>query len=488
MERPLIKSLLLFVILGFYSCSEKQEKPNILFIFADDQCFNTIHALGNEEVFTPALDKLVDEGLTFTHAYNMGAWHGAVCVASRTMLNTGYSVWRAMRNEKELKRLASERKLWSQLMEDAGYETYFSGKWHVKLSPDSIFNHVVHERPGMPPGTQEGYNRPIEGEKDVWSPYDKKFGGFWKGGKHWSEVLADDAVNYIQQASKRDKPFFMYFAFNAPHDPRQSPKKYVDMYPWQKVALPDNYLPEYPYKDAMGCSKELRDEKLAPFPRTEYAVKVNRQEYYAIISHMDAQIARILDALEKSGKKDNTYIIFTADHGLACGQHGLMGKQSMYDHSVRPPLIIVGPDVPAKKRIDFDIYMQDIMATSLDLAGIPKPEYVEFNSLMPFVKGNKHDGNLNAVYGGYMNLQRMIRSEGFKLILYPEASVVLLYDLNKDPLEKHDLSEVEEYKDIKEKLFNNLLEMQVDLDDQLELKEIYPDLVCECGADLESNT
>lgn len=487
MLRSIFSLFVLFTLFSVSSCFKKQVKPNILFIFADDQCFNTINALGNKEVQTPTLDKLTDEGVTFTHAYNMGAWHGAVCVASRTMLNTGFTVWRAMRNEKLLKQRASEHKFWSQLMEDAGYETYFSGKWHVKISPDSIFNHVIHERPGMPKDTPEGYNRPVEGEEDVWSPYDKKFGGHWQGGKHWSEVLADDAICYLQQASKKDKPFFMYLAFNAPHDPRQSPKKFVDMYPWQEIEMPANFLPEYPYKDMMGCSKNLRDEKLAPFPRTDFAVKVNRQEYYAIISHMDTQIARILDALEKSGEKDNTYIIFSADHGLACGQHGLMGKQSMFDHSIRPPFIIVGPDIPDNKRIDIDVYLQDIMATTLDIAGAVKPDYVEFNSVMPLINGAKTEGSYQAVYGGYMNLQRMIRSDGFKLILYPSGRVALLYDMNKDPLEMHDLSGDEEYKDIKEDLFGKLLEMQKELDDSLDLEKIYPELVCDCSAEKETD-
>ena len=124
-------------------------------------------------------------------------------------------------------------------MEDAGYETYFSGKWHVKVSPDSIFNHVSHIRPGMPNQTEAGYNRPIEGQEDIWSPYDTSFDGFWKGGKHWSEVLADDAEIFLDNASNSDKPFFMYLAFNAPHDPRQSPKEFVDKYPVENIAIPE---------------------------------------------------------------------------------------------------------------------------------------------------------------------------------------------------------------------------------------------------------
>lgn len=473
---PLSLLTVLCSLLLFSSCNEKTSKPNILFIFADDQAYNTIHAHGNNEIITPNLDKLTREGVTFTHAYNMGAWHGAVCVASRTMLNTGRFVWRAHKNEKRLKELAQERQLWSQLMEDAGYETYFSGKWHVKVSPDSIFNHVTHIRPGMPNQTKAGYNRPIEGQEDIWSPYDKSFDGFWKGGKHWSEVLADDAENFLENASKSDKPFFMYLAFNAPHDPRQSPKEYVDKYPVDNIAMPESFVPENPYNGKIGYGRSLRDERLAPFPRTEYAVKVNRQEYYAIITHMDDQIKRIIDALEKTGKKDNTYIFFTADHGLACGAHGLMGKQSMYDHSVRPPMIVIGPDIPKNKQADADVYLQDVMASALDLAGVEKPEFVEFNSLIDLAKGNAEKGNYGAIYGAYTDAQRMIRKDGFKLIVYPKAKTTLLFDMNNDPLELNNLSEIKEHDALKQTLFRDLLKLQDSMGDTTELKSVFTDM------------
>lgn len=462
-----------FLFLSSCRDDKKPEKPNIILIFADDQCYQTVSALGNSEVITPNLDKLVEEGVTFESAFNMGGWNGAVCVASRSMLNTGRFIWRAKKVvDSGLDTLAAQGKLWGNLMRRAGYKTYMTGKWHVAVPPEKCFDTVSHQRPGMPKQTKWGYNRPKDKNDTVWRPWDKKYGGYWQGGKHWSEVLRDDAISFIEDASRQTKPFFMYLAFNAPHDPRQSPKRFVDMYPPDKISVPETFIPEYPYKDFIGL-KGLRDERLAPMPRTEYAVKINRQEYYAIITHMDYQIGKILEALQKSGKMDNTYIIFSADHGLAVGNHGLIGKQNMYDHSIRVPLIITGPGVPKNKRLKMDVYLQDLMATTLDLAGVKKPEYVEFNSLMPFVEEKKSKSNYKAIYGCYVNWQRMIREDGFKLMVYPEAEKVLLYDLNNDPLEMTDLSEKPEYKTKVKMLFDDLLVLQKQMDDTLDLKPLY---------------
>ncbi len=316
---------LLLIILTFVS-SGRAEKPNILFLFADDQCFETIGELGLTDIDTPNLDRLVKGGTTFTHAYNMGSWSGAVCVASRTMLITGRSVWRANAIYEETDKEREAGRLWPQMMSRAGYETYFTGKWHIRAKAELAFDVSKDVRAGMPNQTEAGYNRPIDGEPDPWNPSDPAFGGFWEGGKHWSEVVGDNAIEFLGAAKGKERPFFMYIAFNAPHDPRQSPREYVDRYPLDRVELPKNFIADYPHKDLIGCGTSLRDEKLAPFPRTEQSVKVHRQEYYAIITHMDAQIGRVLDELESSGQAENTWIFFTADHGLAVGHHGAHGK------------------------------------------------------------------------------------------------------------------------------------------------------------------
>lgn len=452
------------------------EKPNILFLFADDQCFETIRALEHTDIETPNLDRLVHGGTTFTHAYNMGSWSGAVCVASRTMLNTGRFIWSANKvyNSTETEREAG--RFWSEHMKAAGYKTYFTGKWHVRADAQKAFDVARDIRGGMPNQTPEGYNRPLPDQKDPWSPYDPKFEGFWKGVKHWSEVVGDHGVDYIEDAKKDVRPFFMYLAFNAPHDPRQAPKEYVDRYPLDRIKVPTNFLSEYPYKDDIGCSANLRDEKLGPFPRTEHAVKVHRQEYYAIITHMDEQIGRILDALEASGQADKTYIFFTADHGLAVGHHGLFGKQNLYDHSVRVPFMVVGPGIQANAKIDAPIYLQDVMATSLDLAGVEKPDHVDFHSLMPLLRGTTTASPYPYVYGAYLALQRSIVMDGRKLILYPKISKARLYNLNNDPLEMTDLAARPRQKRVIKRMYRQLLSVQQSLGDSLNLEEAFPEL------------
>lgn len=475
---------------GAVSSSLAADRPNVLFIFSDDQCFETVRAFGMTDIDTPNLDRLVEEGTTFTHAYNMGSWSPAVCVASRHMLNTGAFVWHA---EQIANRLDSaDRKgaaassgsrwadfqeeglMWSQLMEKAGYDTYFTGKWHVKADANRIFKTARNVRGGMPKQTPEGYNRPIEGQPDPWSPSDPKFGGFWEGGKHWSEVVGDDAVDFLKMAGESESPFFMSIAFNAPHDPRQAPKEYVDRYPLERIAIPENFLPSYPHKDRIDNPAKLRDEALAPSPRTEFSVKVNRQEYYAIITHMDTQVGRILDALETSGEAENTWVIFTSDHGLAVGHHGLMGKQTLYDHSVRVPLMIKAPGVAAGAKIEAPVYLQDVMPTTLELAGAEVPDHVQFRSLKPILEGKAN--GYEAIYGAYLKSQRSVVVGKHKLILYPNVPKALLFDLERDPREMNDLAESPASADLIRRLAARLKALQTETGDTLDLSATFPEL------------
>ena len=460
-------------------------KPNILFILTDDQAVDTIAALGEAipgavSVQTPNLDRLARSGTVFRNAVNMGAWNGAVCVASRSMLNTGRFLWPAESAEKaKYEAEIKGGRLWSQRMRAAGYDTYMAGKWHVEVSVPALFQHVGTVRPGMPGSRDSAYQRPREGEPDTWLPWDEGQGGYWKGGRHWSEVLADETSGFLKSATKSENPFFMYIAFNAPHDPRQAPQSFVERYPADQLGLPPNFKPLHPLHEAMGLGpatgEALRDEALAPFPRTEHAIRVHRREYYALVTHLDAQIGRILDTLREQGLADKTVIILTSDHGLAVGRHGLMGKQSMYQHSVRVPFLIAGPGIPAGGSIDARIYLQDAMATALDLAGADA-DGVDFKSILPLLRGGASE-SYDAIYGAYLDRrQRSIVAGDHKLILYPVAGGIELFDLAADPFELNDLSSRAGTLPTQKRLFARLREWQVRTGDTLDLTGIYPGL------------
>ncbi len=480
----------------------QKDLPNILFLFADDFTYDAIHALGNEVIHTPNLDRLASSGVAFTHAYNMGGWHGAICVASRSMIISGTSLWPAQEMERQW--TTSEGQLvedtWGKWLESAGYETYMTGKWHIRADVDQVFQSTRDVRPGGMPkdywvGNDTigailrekyqqtgdisqvlplGYNRPLNENDTAWLASDPRHGGYWEGGKHWSEVVKDNALYFLEQSGSSDHPFFMYLAFNAPHDPRQAPQEFLDLYPLDEIPLPASWLPEYPYKDSIGNSPLLRDEALAPYPRTELAIKTHIREYYAIISHLDEQIGLIMDALEASGQMDNTYIFFTGDHGLSVGRHGLIGKQSLFDHSIRVPLIAAGPGIPKNQKVAADVYLQDIMATSLQLAEVEKPDQVFFNSFLDLAQGKQQQSNYPAIYGAYMNYQRMIRKDGFKLIVYPRIEKFLLFDLEKDPQEINDLSGDPNYQERINNLFRDLVALQQEMDDPLDLSSLTP--------------
>lgn len=438
-------------------------KPNFLVVVADDQCFRTIKSLNNPEIHTPTLDRLMARGTAFTHCVHQGSWTGAICVASRAMMHTGRFVWTCGGDT------CGSYPLLGEVLQQAGYHTHVVGKWHNgDESALRSFTTGKTVGPGFYASTPVdglAYNRPRPG--DPWTPWDPKYRGQWtphelwdikppgpknpdggapaKAGpryevqQHSCELYADSAVELMRQADAQSQPFLLYVAWNAPHDPRQAPKEYLDLYPVDKIELPPNYLPEHPFDQG---DARIRDELLAPFPRTREAVKVHRQEYYALVTYMDHQLGRIVEALDKTGQADNTYLIVTGDHGLAVGEHGLMGKQNLYDCSVRMPFIIAGPGIAAGHTIDALMYQHCLFPTICDLADVPHPETVQFPSVLPLLRGQR-ETVFDSVYCGYRGLQRMVRTNQYKLILYPKVKRYQLFDLEEDPWEINSLDAVD---------------------------------------------
>lgn len=379
-----------------------QQRPHVLLINTDDQRFDTIAALGNKEIRTPALDGLVRRGFTFGNCYSQGGMVPAMCLPSRTMLMTGRSVFHIPgRNDPPPPGLP----LLPKAFEAAGYRTYHYGKRGNTYVPASeAFQTKLY--------SQEGFDLRAE----------------------QSEHHANQVIEWMR-GNRAGKPFFIYMAPPVPHDPRLAPKRFMDMYDPARLTLPKNFMPEHPFDNG---ELKIRDEMLAPFPRTPDVMRRHLADYYATITCLDYHIGRVFDALKETGLERNTIVLFTSDQGLAVGgRHGLMGKQNLYE-DFKSPLIVAGPGIP-HGRSDALTQMHDLFPTLCDLAGIATPPGVEGFSLAPIVRG-KQKKVRDCAFAVYKDIQRMVREDRWKLIWYPQVARFQLFDVIADPWELHDLS------------------------------------------------
>lgn len=438
---------------------------NVLFILTDDQRYNTIGACGNPDIQTPVMDRLVREGTCFTEAHIPGGTSGAVCMPSRAMLNTGRTLFHL---EGEGQSIPKNHTCMGEAFRNAGYETFGTGKWHngppayarsfscgdnaffggmwdhwnvptCYYDPTGQYDNVINFVMNF-----TGNNQPMGINCDKFNP-----------GKHSSELLSDTAITYLKNREENpsDQPFFLYLAYLAPHDPRTMPEEYKKMYDPEKITLPKNFMTEHPFLFGV---EDIRDEVLAAYPRKEAEVRRHLAEYYGMISHLDHEIGRVIDQLEKMGELDNTIIVLTGDNGLAVGCHGLMGKQNLYDHSVRVPLLMRGPGIPAGEKRDQYVYLLDIFPTLCELNGIGIPASVEGESFAA-VLDNPSAKTRETLYFAYNDILRAVKDDHYKLIEYRTTTRrTQLFDLQNDPDELCNLADRPEYAETINRLRNLL--------------------------------
>ena len=401
-----------------------EKRPNVLFLFSDDQRADTIAALGNPHIQTPNVDRLVKRGTSFTRAYCMGSMQGAVCVPSRAMLLSGRTLFRV---PGDLKGVTT----WPEMFARAGYRTFMTGKWHNGQA--SALRTFMLGKSLFFGGMGDPYELPVADFTDKRTLTDPR-----KSGKHSVELFADEAIDFIKSQKGSNQPFLAYVAFNLPHDPRLAPKEYHEIYNAKKPPLPPNFLPQHPFN--LGPDLIGRDEKLAPWPRTPDVVRQHLADYYAAITFMDAQIGRILEALRAAGLEDNTIIVFASDSGLAIGSHGLFGKQNLYEHSMRAPLIMAGRFIPQNQQRHGLCYLHDVFPTLGDLCGVESPEKNEGRNLVGLLSGRVSQGR-DELFFAYRDTQRAVRDERWKLIVYPQINHRQLFDLKVDAHETKDISQ-----------------------------------------------
>ncbi|MDR9856281.1 sulfatase-like hydrolase/transferase [Paenibacillus sp. VCA1] len=418
------------------------KKPNVVFIIADDHRYEAIRSSGNAVVRTPTLDALSAEGTALEGMHIFGGLTGAVCAPSRACVNTGRPIFESM--------IGSDVSVWEhsvnirpdvplmpQTFRDGGYHTYAVGKWHNDKGSfarsfaggDKLFFYGMsdHNRVPVQPFDPEGrYPQERERISEAFS----------------TELFTDAAVDFIRKHD-RERPFYLYVAYTAPHDPRTAPEPYAGMYDPEAIPLPSNFMEGHPFDTG---DMEVRDEKLARLPRSEAEIRRHMADYYAMITHMDAQIGRVVSALKDQGIYEETIIVYTADHGIAIGQHGLMGKQNVYDHSIRIPFIMRGPGVPQGLRISALASNIDMFPTLAELCGLRMPSGAGGISFVPLLEGRERLRPV--VCTAYRDVQRMVKDGRWKLIRYYHSPVtdtgtdrIQLFDLEADPWETRDVSD-----------------------------------------------
>lgn len=433
---------------------EKTGRPNVLFLLTDDQTFNTIRALGNTEIHTPNMDRLVRRGVAFTQIHVMGGLNGAVSQPSRAMLLTGRGLMDVHRNGGFI---PQAEKTFPEVFRENGYTTFATGKWH---SDNASFNRSFSTGAniffgGMHPygrNNELGHRRPYLHQYDPAGDYNDRNGAWADASPETfsSKLYADAAIGFLEAEASSGDPFLMYVAFTSPHDPRNVLPGYGRKYASVELSMPANFVPQHPFDN--GDLNE-RDEKLLPTPRVPEQVLAERANYYGMVSEVDFQIGRILDALEKSGKAANTIIVFTSDNGLCVGEHGLLGKQNLYEAAVRIPMVICGPGIPQNTVRDAYCYLYDLYPTLCGLAGIEVPATVKGVSLEETLR-NPEAGKREDILLTYINLQRAIKKDGFKLILYNVDGQrhPQLFDLKADPMEMKNLYDDPAYCEKREEL------------------------------------
>ena len=402
-----------------------EARPNLLVLLADDLRRDALGCHGNTHAHTPNLDRLAAQGMRFDRISCMGSRHGAVCIASRAMLLAGTGL-PSVRDDLEGSVTVPE------LLRAAGYRTFAVGKWHN--GDESLVRAFPEARSIMRSGMSDHFDVPlcdVEAGKVV---------GVRRGNRHSSELFAEAAVAELQRMARADEanPFLGYVAFSAPHDPRDAPKEWREKFAAQLPELPPNFRGQHGLN--LGAEAlTVRDEMLAAWPRDPQVVRRQLADYHALLAHLDEQVGRVLRALDELGLAANTLVVFASDQGLALGSHGLMGKQSLYEHSVGTVLLARGPGVATGTCVAQG-YLFDLAATLLEAARVDAPAAMQARSLWPQLRDPATPAPRDALFLAFGKRQRAVVDGRFKLVRLPSIGRSLLFDLAEDPHELHDLA------------------------------------------------
>ena len=430
------------------------ERPNLLIIMSDEHAPQFSGAYGHPLVQTPHLDRLAAEGVLFEQAY----CNSPICVPSRMSFMTGRYVHHigAWDNAAPL---ASDVPTWAHLLRAAGYDAVLAGKQHF-IGPDQRHGF----RAQLARDLHAERRHPIFDWADGTPPAAVPWPGLAQAGPGTTEEIeVDDGVEaaalaYLRDLARREQPWALNVSFIAPHFPLVVPERFWGLYPPESVDLP--VIPPGHLDGQHPVYRRMRGMfGLIAFP--EELVRRGRAAYYGLITYLDEKIGRLLAALEETGQRANTLVVYCSDHGEMAGEHGMWRKSNFYEHSARVPLVMSWPgQLPAGRRVGATVSLVDLVAALVEVAGAPRVGPLDGDSLLPLARGDgagwKDEAFAELLAHGVVRPMAMLRRGRYKLN-YSLDDPPELYDLEADPGELRDLAAVPDYREVVEELRARLL-------------------------------
>lgn len=437
MNVPPILPVIVLALSFQIAAAEPPEKPNVLFLISDD--LNTaLSGFGHQQCKTPNLDRLAEEGIKFESMH----CQYPVCGASRASLMSGLYPYTngTMGNGGTLRGNMPDVVTLSQAFMNQGYYAGRVSKiYHMGIPIEIVEGTALRDDPKS---WTEAFNikapeQNAPGKKTNWSPKNKTSQAFVgvvsSAGDlaHADGMAADKAIEILDEV--KDKPFFLAVGFVRPHVPLVAPEKYFDLYDQDEMQAP--LMPKNDLDDVPQIIRDYKSNK--EYGITPESHKGLLAAYYASVSYMDAQVGRVLDALEEKGLKDSTIVVFTSDHGYLLGHHGKFQKQHLFEEATRVPFIVSVPWMTSEhgKGTQNLTELIDLYPTLTDLTGIPAPATLQGTSLRPLLEdADSPAWSKDTVFTISRSGGESLRTKQWRYTQWGFGkSGMELYDLEKDP-------------------------------------------------------
>ena len=476
------------------------DRPNILFLMADDHAAHALGAYGGRLAPldpTPALDGLARDGMLFENAFCTNS----ICTPSRATLLTGqYS--HVNRVTTLSGHLEPDRQYVAQLIRAAGYQTAMVGKWHLKREPAFDYYCVL-------PGQGSYFNPVMRESGEPWPNNLRRFAGY--DSTHSTDAIVKASLDWLKRRD-RSRPFFLMHHFKAPHDNFENAERYDFLYEDTAIPEPPSLWaePNHGSEATRGAGTSIGkrnarrnmghhmfvDPALGAEAYQRTAYQRYLKKYLRTVRGLDDGVAKLLAHLEAEGELDNTVVIYTSDQGFMLGEHDYIDKRWMYEESLRIPLLVRYPGTTrAGARSEALVNNTDLAPTLLELAGVTAPDFMQGRSLVPLLAGERPPDWRQATYYRYwMNYAHHdvpahygVRTRDYKLIFFyglpldaPGAKAAEtrpgweLYDLRQDPQELRNVYADPAYADTVRELKAELLRLKAEVGDT---DEKYPELM-----------